>query len=656
MVCCDGVKPKRLPKDATVFEVRSGGEGDVNLRVGSMSAAIHAAPPPRANDLLRLAAYVYWADQMVPRRTEIDVAGDQWGREFRIYAPVSDPDFWSQPSVIERLKSVLRYGTGDAWDFHFSKDTRDLGQLTFPNKGPDFGADCVSLFSGGLDSLCAATEAAVDERKRVLLVGHSSNPRVLGRQMALFEELRRRTGVQLARMSLELNKPARTERDPTQRSRGFLYSAMGAAVAASVGVGEVRAADNGFVSVALPWNGQVIGSMSSRSTHPRFQRLFNALLAEVLPSVQIWNPLLDRTRAETLESLQAHGLVELISKTHSCASARALTGNQHCGKCSQCLDRRISVAALGLTEFDCGYAKGVLDPLSPEEHSLAEGFVRLGRKLAQSDAEGVFDEYVELFDCLIDEPDALAAARKIGGMLVRQGTTLLKGFEAIVTPFVGLAVKGVLPAASLVELGLTIPSRSDYRSIIAVHENPDPRLPFPIPADVAASIKAHHCLSHIRVELAELVGSRTVVRLDGRGVSLTDAQFTLLLRLVVGLVETEEGWLKLGDSEPGGLAEESWFKGEHVEQAVFRLRDRLAPMLGDVKHTDFIQVVRRKVRLSTVLELVRFDRQNLATHPNHDVRDVAGRLPDAVLAGGQLPTSRQLEKPPTAGRRAIAAR
>jgi hypothetical protein len=64
-------------------------------------------------------------------------------------------------------------------------------------------------------------------------------------------------------MSEDLN------REYTQRSRSFLYAALGATVAAMVGRDRIRFYENGVVSLNLPVSAQAIGARATRTTHPR---------------------------------------------------------------------------------------------------------------------------------------------------------------------------------------------------------------------------------------------------------------------------------------------------------------------------------------------------------------------------------------------------
>ncbi len=145
----------------------------------------------------------------------------------------------------------------------------------------------VLRFSGGTDSFCAAMHEAAAGRKP-MLVSHSPSGRVAGQQSRLRDALAGSSlGWHVPHYRVEVTKRAVSEKERTQRSRGFLYSSVGAAVAARFGLNDVVVADNGFVSVGLPLNGQTVGAKMSRTTHPRFQYLFNRPCNLLLPTVRV---------------------------------------------------------------------------------------------------------------------------------------------------------------------------------------------------------------------------------------------------------------------------------------------------------------------------------------------------------------------------------
>ena len=126
------------------------------------------------------------------------------------------------------------------------------------------------------------------------------------------------------------------------------------AVATSFGLDGVRFYENGVVSLNLPVCAQVLGGRASRTTHPqtlaRMQSLFSLILGRPF---RVENPFLWRTKTEVTAGVRAAALGELIAETVSCAHTWEVTAEQpHCGKCSQCIDRRLAAVAAGLTDLE----------------------------------------------------------------------------------------------------------------------------------------------------------------------------------------------------------------------------------------------------------------------------------------------------------------
>ena len=315
VVDCDGAIVPQVALDPEVPIRRSlnhrGQSANVNLQIQTPATVLLAGIDGRAGDLVRIASYVYAADQSVSRGGEADVYGDGWRRHFVVYIPVADLEFWTQEPVSQALSDALGFVSGDVWNFQFSQAVPEQRQLTLDiDPSQIFGEpDGVYLFSGGLDSLSAVLEGAVQHGKKPLLVSHSPAFNIAGRQRNLAKAVRDRFqqmwSFPLIRVAIH-----RTGSDPSdysQRTRSFLFASLSSAVANLVGLADVFLADNGVVSLNLPINGQLVGAKASRSTHPKFLKLFNQLVGMVFPGgPTVKNPLWDRTRSETLKVINGH--------------------------------------------------------------------------------------------------------------------------------------------------------------------------------------------------------------------------------------------------------------------------------------------------------------------------------------------------------------
>ncbi len=436
----------------------------LNLRAQNLAGTVLTAVGSHAADLVRIAAYIYAADQDLSRGGPADVYGRAWRRDIALCMPVGDPDFWQQGHVREALASVLSFLTEDRWEFHFSLAAPEIRQINLDVDEPALlrAPDSVVLLSGGADSLCTAVEAIIGRGERPVLVSHRPAPHLDARQRALTGALRDRFPQwAFPQLSFWVHHRGADPAETSQRSRAFLFASLGAAVAAELGIGRVLLGDNGIVSLNLPFSGQLVGALASRSTHPNFLRLFNHFVAAVLPQpAQVENPLLFRTRAEVLAILAEAGCPDLLQETNSCSRGRARPASTpHCGYCSQCVDRRFGAIAAGLEEHDLAERYGLdifTQPLPEgEARTVAESYVRFARQLHATADEQLFAAYPQLYDCLDPRDPALDdTARQLTALLKRHARGVLAVVAMMVARHSERLASATLPEGSLIRLAI----------------------------------------------------------------------------------------------------------------------------------------------------------------------------------------------------------
>ena len=147
---------------------------------------------------------------------------------------------------------------------------------------------------------------------------------------------------------------ARSLKEGTHRSRSFLFAVLGAITAQAFRLDRVSFHENGVVSLNLPPVGNVLGTRATRSTHPQTLTRFTGLLSRVFETgMSIDNPFFWRTKQDVVETVARLGMANEVAHTRSCADVHnQTTQHPHCGRCSQCIDRRFAVLAAGLERFD----------------------------------------------------------------------------------------------------------------------------------------------------------------------------------------------------------------------------------------------------------------------------------------------------------------
>ena len=410
LVLCNHSDSEAVPQ-STAFDITlninpTPPDQNLQLHVDNISHQILSNVNPLAHDLLEIAAYTYYADCSIKRGEDTNVYADRWQRNFELVVPVSDPARWNNPEIKNLLKETLEFLTGDEFSFYFIECGPRLRQLYLDlgDSLPAFpGSDCLCLFSGGIDSLVGCLFLLKERNERPLLVSHRSVPVMDKRQKNLVKLVQDRNQEwQFPHLSMWINRMGNRAVENTQRSRSFLYLSIATAVAFQLGMKKIYVCENGVVSHNIPISGQTVGTLVTRTTHPKFLALFNEFIKRLFATdFSVENPFIFYTKTELLKMLMRWNQSELLQATVSCSYTQGKTKMQpQCGTCSQCIGRRFSVATAGLEEHDKPeyYEKDVfLDSLEEgRETAFAEGYVRTAFEINEMDDVQFFSRYPEL--------------------------------------------------------------------------------------------------------------------------------------------------------------------------------------------------------------------------------------------------------------------
>lgn len=340
---------------------------------------LEIAPAPRTWDLLSIALSVIAADTSI-RRNE---SPDGWTRQLELQIAVNDPVFWS--SQTELLAQQLRFLTTDRWKLEFL----DGGILPAPPEDPKRPQeDCVSLLSGGLDSLVGTLDLAKADQKLPYLVCQVVRGDK-GKQKFFASKI----GGGLSHLQLNHNVDCPGENERSQRARSIIFLAYGVLVATAL----QRYADgydvtlyvceNGFISVNPPLTGARLGSLSTRTTHPTFFESFQQLLHTADLRVKIENPYQFKTKGEMLSGCADQEFLTSNAKDTTSCGRFARNGYRQCGRCLPCLIRRSAFNAWGVRD-DSDY---IYDNLSRADanHAHFDDVRSAAMAVAQVRSEGL---------------------------------------------------------------------------------------------------------------------------------------------------------------------------------------------------------------------------------------------------------------------------
>jgi hypothetical protein len=208
-------------------------------------------------------------------------------------------------------------------------------------------ATSVTLFSGGVDSLCgmlSVPEALTPTRG--IFVSHANMRRVVEKKIAPALE-----GLIVHTVSIQRNKT------DVQQLRGFVYLCFGAILAKLTGANSIVISETGptmYQPQYLPTD------LVTVTTNPFLVELTKSLLERVLEcKLQIFEPFENMTKAETMANCPQKQLIKL---TNSCITS--MFSNQsypNCGQCLGCVIRRLSAIVAQVDDSQYAYDVAVMN-------------------------------------------------------------------------------------------------------------------------------------------------------------------------------------------------------------------------------------------------------------------------------------------------------
>jgi Queuosine biosynthesis protein QueC len=442
-----------------------GESANVHLKIADISKRLLANIPDPLIDLLEVASYVYAADSAISRGGRADAQmGMRWRRRLRFLIPVRVPNLWSSAPVASALVETLSFLSEDEYDFEF----RSFSQIPSPEtyfefpttEASRFTPDEVILFSGGLDSFAGTIDRLAVHGKKVALVSHRSGPKIASTQSRLVDQLQCRFGTdRVLHVPVWATLEGNLGKELTHRTRSFLFVALGAVAAQLFGRDQLCIFENGIVSLNLPPVSQVVGARATRTTHPQVLTGFRRVLAGILDRpLRIENPFLWLTKAEVVERIAANRCSDLIRDTRSCTRVHDMTVlHPHCGRCSQCIDRRFAV--IGAMQHPDDPAESykvdlfVGERQAGPDREMALAYVRSASDINQMTDIAFFAHHGETSRIVgfFSEPTD-TVARRIFELYRRHAATVCGVFDAAIALHAPKLREGTLPADCLLSL------------------------------------------------------------------------------------------------------------------------------------------------------------------------------------------------------------
>jgi 7-cyano-7-deazaguanine synthase in queuosine biosynthesis len=580
-IICGDVTRDALPFDEKKpLSLRFWGTGEnVSLRIGDIRSQLLKDIPSTFHDLVEIATYIYCADQAITRGGNgVDNFGENWRRRLFFRIAVRNPDLWNSSPLKDQLIETLSFLSEDEYYFDFVKLIRQPPTQTHLEFDVDSPEEVI-LFSGGLDSLGGAVEEGVTNSRKIVMVTHKPTHKLNRRHRKLLELLSLAATHPPRHISVAINKDKSLGKEYTQRSRSFLYAALGATVAQMFNLRRIRFYENGIISFNLPISAQVVGARATRTTHPQvingFAKIFSTLSGKPF---NVENPFLWKTKTEVIRSIAKAGCADTIKFATSCTHTWEMTKlHTHCGTCSQCIDRRFAILAAGAEKHDPKEAYGI-DLLvgerdEGEPKAMMASYVETANKLADMSALEFFGQYGEaarVLKHLNGSPDATAL--QIYELHRRHAKYITKVVDDAIAQNRSAIRKRQLPPSCLLRLVC------DSSGVQAGLENSDPTMACEM-VDNYICIKGQcwairYNGNEEKIYTPDIGFYHLQILLENPGATFSASELDVMVRRMTknelcgsvsaGETPTEEGVSVLGQSDAGPVLDEDAVRAYHT--------------------------------------------------------------------------------------------
>ncbi|OIQ01654.1 MAG: hypothetical protein AUK36_09540 [Zetaproteobacteria bacterium CG2_30_59_37] len=292
-------------------------------------------------DFNTIALAIAAADNTLTRK----ISADGWTRQIDLTVHLCNPVIWEP--VKNELERILRFLTGDFWYLTFN----DGGVMPpFAKKKKQFDCDCISLLSGGVDSLVGAIDLTAGNHKPIFVSqvvrGDAKSQRIFANKI--------RSESAHFQWSHKIHPP-KGESEGSTRGRSIIFFAFAALAASAIEAQpgspvKIFVPENGFISLNVPLNPGRMGSFSTKTTHPVYLAGIQDIWDKLNLDLQLVTPYQFKTKGELLAQCKNKDLLqELIADSTSCGKY-SRHGQQHCGRCVPCMVRRAAFLKAGIPD------------------------------------------------------------------------------------------------------------------------------------------------------------------------------------------------------------------------------------------------------------------------------------------------------------------
>ena len=336
-------------------------------------------------------------------------------------------NFHAFERIKDLLSSALLILSRDNWHIKFvQKNGTPVANFNWQHK-----EGAVLLFSGGIDSMCAASDF-ISQKKDLVLVSHNTHAnkvvdksqRNVHKALETFYKIKvRHVHIKVyGRKSASHSFPEPTQRENTQRTRSFLFLSLAALITRRCGFNKVLyMAENGQFAIHLPLNSARVGPFSTHTADPNFvthaQEIFQTVLSN--PNFEITNPFLYKTKAEVF-AVMPKKLQQQVKNSASCWMISHVPEEKHCGICIPCISRRIAIEYNGLKvdEYHKDIFTADISAIADDDtgkRNLIDylEFILKFKKVTPQNKEELICDFPELINPSIDEDKAMKLYERV---------------------------------------------------------------------------------------------------------------------------------------------------------------------------------------------------------------------------------------------------
>ena len=297
-------------------------------------------PTQEAWDFTTLALSVFAADISISRNS----SSDGWTRQIELTVYLFNVQKWNL--IKEKIEKTLRFLTGDFWHLIF-KDGGD--DAPFGENITKYNADCISLLSGGLDSLAGGIDLIHSGHRPIfvsqIVKGDSDKQQYFAESLC--------DSKNFFQWSHKIHN-FDGESEPSTRSRSIVFFAYAALASCclenTIDPVPVYVCENGFISLNIPSTILRTGSLSTKTTHPVYMRGIQEIWDEIGIKAVLHFPYRFKTKGELLSECKDQALLQNLASASTSCGKFLRNAFMHCGRCVPCLVRRAAFNYAQITD------------------------------------------------------------------------------------------------------------------------------------------------------------------------------------------------------------------------------------------------------------------------------------------------------------------